>query len=159
MNTITELSRQGLLCWQTVAVGLKNNWLGKDAVADYAFKLLSEGLDGGDTDIAVLAGTDSLDDREISDLIRAICQRQRTDMAQAEADALEKWRLAKLLALNSSKFSTEEKIDKLQELYADFDYPADMAACSIYSQDGVDPLAAIQSLINELKQKFGIARP
>lgn len=155
MNTITELSRQGLLCWQTVAVGFQNNWLNKDAVSDYAFKLLSEGLDGGNTDIAVLAGTDSLNDREVSDLIRAICQREGTDTAQAEANALEKWRLSKLLALNSAEFSAEEKIEKLQELYADFDYPSDMAACSIYSQDGIDPLTAMQTLINELKQKLG----
>jgi hypothetical protein len=150
MKPIDELKELALICWSTLLVGLQKGWVTKSDIADYATKLLSKGIDNNE-DIAVLANADFYDDLEVKELMLRI-----TNEPNFEAAAVEKWRLAILLALNKSILPEEEKIDKLQELYAEFDYPEDMFSCSIYSQDTVDPLAAMVDVISSLKKKFNI---
>ncbi len=149
MKPITELKELDLLCWSTLLVGQQKGWVTKADIGDYATKLLSDGLDNDDGNIAVLAGADSYDDSEVKELMLQV-----VNGSYSEVDALEKWRLATLLALSKSSLSEEEKIDKLQEIYSEFDYPEDMSSCSIYSQDSVDPLIAMSDVILSLKKNF-----
>jgi len=69
---------------------------------------------------------------------------------------LDKWRLAFLLCIEASDDSDEDKVNKLQEVYADFDYPEDMASCSVYSQDNVSPLVAMSQVVQELRERFSL---
>lgn len=148
MKPIEQLKELNLVCWSSLLVGLQRGWAAKSDVAAYAISLLSADLDNGNENIAVLAGADSLDDMEVKDLLLQI------DGSTEAPEAFEKWRLATLITLSDSVLSEEEKIDKLQELYAEFDYPEDMASCSIYSQDAVDPLVALSEVISALRKKF-----
>jgi hypothetical protein len=60
-------------------------------------------------------------------------------------------------SIEESNMSEEEKSDKLQELYADFDYPDDMSDCSIYSMRVADPvLKCMHNLIMSLKKKYNV---
>ena len=149
---LSELVKRDLIDWPTLATGLDNGWINKDAVSDYAFKLLSEGRE--DPDIAVLAGSDSLTDDEVVGLLTGLCKKEGIDITMEQPHALEKWRLARLAALKRSSLSTQDKLEHLQELYAEFGYPDDMASCSIYTQDGVDPLEALQNVIASLEQRL-----
>lgn len=148
MKPVEALKELNLVCWPSLFVGLQRGWAAKSDIADYAVNLLSTDLDNGNENIAILAGADSLDDSEVNDLLLQVGEEMEPP------EAIEKWRLATLTALSESALSEEEKIDKLQELYAEFDYPEDMASCSIYSQDTVDPLAAMSEVISALKKKF-----
>ncbi|MDO6583866.1 DUF2247 family protein [Photobacterium sp. 2_MG-2023] len=148
MKPMEVLKELNLVCWSTLLVGLQRGWAKKSDIAAYATSLLSADLDNGDENIAVLAGADSLDDSEIK------CLLLQVGGSTDAPEVIEKWRLATLTALSGSVLSEEEKIDKLQELYAEFEYPEDMASCSIYSQDSVDPLVAMSEVISSLKKKF-----
>lgn len=148
MKPMEALKELNLVCWSTLFVGQQMGWVTKLDIEDYAMSLLSADLDNGDKNIAVLAGADSLDDSEVTDLLLQVGGEMESP------EAIEKWRLAALTALSESVLSEEEKLDKLQELYAEFDYPEDMTSCSIYSQDSVGPLAAMSEVILALKKKF-----
>ena len=104
---------------------MQKGWVTKSDIAGYAIELLSDGLDNYDENITVLASADSSEDSEVQELMLQV-------VGGLNSEALEKWRLVILSALNESVLTEEEKIDKLQELYAEFDYPEDMSSCSIY---------------------------
>jgi hypothetical protein len=38
---IPELAKRNLVDWPTLAIGLNNGWINKDAVSEHAFKLLT----------------------------------------------------------------------------------------------------------------------
>lgn len=148
MTAINELKELGLICWSTLLVGQRKGWVSKSDIADYAVSLLAD-ENCENEDIAVLASANTLDDSEVKDLLqrmsRSVC---------SDTEVLDKWRLAILIALNNSELSEDEKVDRLQEFYAEFDYPEDMNSCSIYSQDTVDPLSAMREVIGSLKQQL-----
>ena len=149
MTAINELKELGLICWSTLLVGQQKGWVSKSDIADYAVSLLAD-ENCENEDITVLASANTLDDSEVKDLLQRMSRSVYSD-----TEVLDKWRLAILIALNNSELSEDEKVDRLQELYAEFDYPEDMNSCSIYSQDTVDPLSAMREVIGSLKQQLG----
>lgn len=148
MTAINELKKLGLICWPTLLVGQQKGWVSKSDIADYAMSLLAD-ENCENEDIAVLASANTLNDSEVNGLLQRMSREVSSD-----AGVLDKWRLAILMALNNSDLSEVEKINRLQELYAEFDYPEDMKSCSIYSQDAVDPLSAMREVIDSLKQQL-----
>lgn len=148
MKPVAVLKKLDLVSWPTLLFGWKKGWVEKSDIADYATYLLSVDLDNDDKNIAVLAGADFSDESEIENIMLKVSG------STIEPEAIEKWRLATLIALNVSTLSDEEKLNKLQELYAEFDYPEDMSSCSIYSQDSVDPLTAMSDVISALTEKI-----
>ncbi|ASA57914.1 DUF2247 family protein [Vibrio gazogenes] len=147
MSPIKVLISLGLLCWATILLGLKKGWVSRKDVIDYAVALLVNGNEN--EDVAIIAGGESLEDDELFNLI--LNQIKQTDDT---ASALDKWRLAHLLNIAESDYDEQTKLDRLQEVYANFDYPEDMASCSIYSQDEIDPLVAMMQVIEELKSRL-----
>lgn len=148
MKPIDALKILKLVSWSVLYIGLQRGWVQKSEITDYANTQLSADMDNCDENIAVLASAYSLDDSEILDTLLQVAGDEKYD------NSIEKWRLAKLVALSESVLCEEEKLYKLQELYAEFDYPEDMASCSIYSQDSIDPLVAMSKLTSVLKKKF-----
>ena len=149
---LAELAKLNLIDWPTLALGIDNGWIDKDAISSYAFERLHHGETDGD--IALLAGSNALSEDEVSELLATLCKKNSISTQEANPLALEKWRLAILSELQNSSLPPEEKLERLQELYADFGYPEDMASCSIYAQDGADPLDALQKTINTLEQRL-----
>ncbi|MDA8142165.1 MAG: DUF2247 family protein [Desulfobacteraceae bacterium] len=146
MSSVKMLKGLGLLCWSTIYVGFKKGWLKPKDVIDYAVSLLM--ADNDDEAVVLIAGGEFLNDEELLNLVSH--QVQNID----EAAALEKWRLADLLCVAESESNDQEKLDNLQEVYAKFEYPEDMKSCSIYSQNGMDPLLAMVQVVKELKRKY-----
>ncbi|EGU56401.1 hypothetical protein VINI7043_21066 [Vibrio nigripulchritudo ATCC 27043] len=147
MLPIKILINLGLLCWSTIHLGLKKGWVSRKDVTDYAVDLLINGNEN--ENVAIIAGGDSLDDDEFFTLVSNHV-RQPDD----KASSLDKWRLAHLLNIAESDDNEQTKLDRLQEVYANFDYPEDMASCSIYSQDEIDPLVAMMQVIEELRSRL-----
>ena len=149
MKPIEVLIKLDLICWNTLLFGWKNSWVNRESIASYAAGLLSEGVDNNDENIALMAANSSLDDDEILSLLEKLCD-------NADDDVIDKWRLSNLICIAEVSMSDQEKIDAVQEVYAKFDYPEDMASCSIYTQDNQDPLMVMVQVIESLKSKFGV---
>ncbi|MBA4242453.1 MAG: DUF2247 domain-containing protein [Pseudomonas sp.] len=151
-----ELAKRNLVDWPTLAIALNNGWINKDAVSEHAFRLLSASQQN--SDIAVLAGSDALSDDEVVALLATLCKKEGIDLQEKRSHVLEKWRLAMLSELQHSSLADEDKIERLQALYAEFDYPDDMASCSIYAQNDVDPIDALHQVVTALEQRFASGR-
>lgn len=148
MTVFSILESRGLLSWSAVVVGLFKGWVSREDILEHAFRLLS----AGDLreEVAVLAGGIYLNDDELLGLIKRLAKSED----EAESCSLDRWRLSFLLSIDNDDSSDEEKIRRLQLVYADFHYPEDMRSCSVYSADGVCPLAAMKKLIGSLTDKF-----
>lgn len=146
MSPLSVLIDLGLACWSTIYFGLKKRWVGRAEIFEFAMSQLLNGCES-ERDV-IIAGGEYLSDEE---LLEVISKEIEVTNCVAEMD---KWRLAFLLCIDSSNDSEENKIKRLQEVYADFDYPEDMASCSIYSQDGVGPLVAMNRIVERLKERF-----
>jgi len=136
----------GLACWSTIFLGYKKGWISRGDIFEYAMNQLLNGCDS--ERVAIIAGGEYLSDEELLDVISK--QIEATNCVTE----MDKWRLAFLLCIDGSKDSNENKIERLQEIYADFDYPEDMASCSVYSQDCVGPLVAMSQVLKGLRERL-----
>lgn len=146
MSPLNVLINLGLACWSTIFLGFRKRWIRRDDVFEYAISQLLNGCES--ERVAIIAGGEYLSDEELLAIIS-----EQMEMMDCVAD-MDKWRLAFLLCIDASDDSDENKINRLQEIYADFDYPEDMASCSIYSQDGVCPLVAMNQVVKRLRERF-----
>lgn len=146
MSPLNVLISLGLACWSTIFLGFKKRWIRRDDVFEYAISQLLNGCES--ERVAIIAGGEYLSDEELLAIIS-----KQMEMTDCVAD-MDKWRLAFLLCIDATDDSDENKINRLQEIYADFDYPEDMASCSIYSQDGVCPLVAMNQVVKRLRERF-----
>lgn len=145
MTPIKILGSLKLLSWGTILVGLRKHWITRQNVIDYALELVEESNDEEAIDIII--NQIFLSDKEfihhVSNKIKSM----------NECMELDKWRLAHLLYAIELK-DDQAKLDKLQEIYANFNYPDDMSACSIYSSQTTAPLMAMIEVIEKLKQQL-----
>lgn len=143
----------GLLTWKTVSTGWERRWTSKPDVESYATERLAHHVDAADLPAtAALAMARSLDDLRIAD------QLQRLSAGESEntETALTKWRLSKLVALREEELGWEEKVDRLEELCAEFGFPPDMQRCSRYATGNQDPLEALNEVIVGLSRQLTI---
>ena len=154
MRPIIELKKLNLISWPVLLCGFRKGWVTKSDIADYATQHLANYPDQDDHSIILLASANFWDNAEVNELLL-----QAINNPAWHQEALNKWKLAKLLALSNSKLSNQEKIDKLQEVYAELDYPKEMVSCSIYSQDAIDPLVAMDQVISLLKKEVVNPQP
>ncbi|XXE96684.1 DUF2247 family protein [Pseudomonas sp. D1-2] len=140
------LLKLGLACWSTIHLGIKKGWVKRNEVFKYAIDKLADGKDS--LNVALIAGRDYLTDEELLSLIEGQMQGRNV------AFDMEKWRLAFLICVEESTESDDDKVRRLQEIYADFDYPEDMSLCSIYSLGDTPPLAEMSQVVQKLKERF-----
>ncbi|TKK33441.1 DUF2247 domain-containing protein [Pseudomonas sp. CFBP13528] len=146
MSPFNILMDLRLVCWSILLVGFERCWVDRRDIFNFALEQLL--VDPKNESVAVLAGGEYLSDEELIDIVSK--QVKQFDLV---AD-IDKWRLAFLFCIESSDTSDESKTKALQEVYANFDYPEDMASCSIYSQSTIPPLLAMRQVIEALKQRF-----
>jgi hypothetical protein len=145
-----ELLELNLIDWPTLYIGFKKGLISKKDIEDYATLLLTE-PSFFEQDIALLANATNYDENAIEDMLTKLFDLN----SLIKENEIDKLKLAALLNIEKSPISNQEKCDKLQNLYADFDYPEDMADCSIYSTSpNISPLKAMNKLIFSLRGKF-----
>ena len=149
MSVLDILQEKNLLSWSVLLFGLERGWVDVEQVIEYALNYLSMHPFEYHEDISILAGA-AKDNREE---ILGILSKLAGDFSFERVKDI--WRLAFLSELYFSHLGDEEKIYKLQEVYADFDYPQDMEGCSIYSNVSIDPLIALKKVIDDLLDKLG----
>lgn len=133
----------GMLSWATLYTGLENNWLSREDIIQFAVDCVLHGNED-QTVLLISTGEDFTDEEFVKLLKKKI-------KLIVEDRELKIWRLAHLLHLEATECSEQYKIDKLQEIYADFGYPEDMADCSIYSQSKNNPIDVMGQVIQKLK--------
>jgi hypothetical protein len=148
MSPINVLAQLGLVSWSTIYFGFKKGWVERADIFEYAMNQIS--IDRDNQYEATIAGSEYLSDEE---LLKVVSEGVGVFDCDAEMD---KWRLAYLLCIDGADASAENRITMLQKIYADFEYPEDMASCSIYHQDGIGPLVAMSRLIGTLKQRLSV---
>lgn len=172
-DTVGLMQTLGLLDWPSLWVGLERGWVWADDLIAFSTQWLLEHPDEDNEHITLLAGGESLDEAELRDMLgnhlREVSGETPDPRAAPEVD---KWRLAALCLLDQSDLPPDEKLDALEELRAEFDYPEDMRACSRYyvppqfagRQFAVgehlpweDPFEAVQAVIAKLRKQFGVS--
>ncbi len=68
----------------------------------------------------------------------------------------EKCLFIELYFLDKAYLTCKERVDKLQGICSGFKYPEILSSCSIYLQDSIDLLIAMQEAIDFLKEKVCI---
>ena len=146
MGRVSALIEFKLLNWSTLVLGWNKGWADRKDAMEYAAYLL---VNGSDTDeVAVIAGGADFSDEALLEFVS-----QQVENSDNAAD-LEKWLLVHLVEISELDEGEQTKLDRLQEVYADFNYPEEMAPCSIYSQSEIEPLVAMEQAIEQLKRKL-----
>ena len=157
MSAFKIMERANLLDWHTLLVGLEHGWCEKTHLFKYAEECLRHATGEIDGDLISIVVGESIPDNELISICLHFIETHGKPLSQKKKDeSLEKWRFAHLSSLLGSKDSDEEKIKALQELYSQFGFPKDMASCSVYRNNGIDPLIAAQSVVQTLPQKFNL---
>lgn len=148
MSIYDQLKKLNLASWSTLLVGFDSGFISRQDIEDYATSLLEE-KSSFNLDIALLASIDDYDSNEMRKMIEKQLNLKYLD----KEVEIKKIKLAALLSLEESSLSEEDKCYKLQELYAEFNFPNDMSECSIYSTNSkISPLSAMHNLIVSLKK-------
>lgn len=171
-NLSVDLLRDlGLLNWSTLLVGWERRLVSRADLIGFAVAWLLKHPAEEDSRIVEMASGENLDDAELTALLSDYVE---TASGACEEEGysspLDRWRLAEVWILASSELGAETKLDRLEQLYADYDYPEDMARCSRYyvdpsqEQDGwaigdscQSPLDAMGTLLLELCTRFGVS--
>ena len=160
----------GLLNWPTLFVGWKRRLVSRADLVDFAVAWLLEHPNEDDARIVEMASGGHLDDAELTVLLGEYVEMTTSAYGEGEYSSyLDRWRLAEVWILAMSELDEETKLDRLEQLYADYDYPEDMARCSRYYVDSMQeqngwavgdllqsPLDAMGDLLVELCTRFGV---
>lgn len=143
------LRELGLLDWWTVLVGLCRGWLDPRQAVEYASEHLDDGAAGSEDLILRLAVEHAHNGAAVKSLVAEIATRASHSRDPIDPDTLaavedvtcttgnvrrafDAWRLAFLEAVSRGDGPCEDMLDRLEEAWAEFGYPADMEMMSQY---------------------------
>ena len=138
-----EIARaKGIVDWCFLRAGLEKGLIGRQQIVEFA----TESLDGSNAyspDVVELAGADVESDVRMHELLTALCP-----SIPNGSSYLERWRLCILLAVRELHASRPiVALERLADVYAIFDYPADMARAVPYMAGEVSPQAQIGDVL------------
>lgn len=140
------------LSWAEAAFGYHNQWLSWRGAVELALDCLRE----GEVDILIvrLAGCSKSEAHCVGDLLDKIAlQSERADASLSK----DKWLYLNLAWLFENREAFDDALDRVEAMYADFDYPEEVAAFVHYMPaDGdtnVDP-GSYEENISRLVEKW-----
>ncbi|WP_085741059.1 MULTISPECIES: DUF2247 family protein [unclassified Pseudomonas] len=139
----------GFLSWLAIFIGFQRGWVNSPEVIAFANDQYFSGKGSENDALEELVSARYVGEDEIK---VALLKLAGSDLD--EETVLKRWRLAYLLSLSNAELSDEAKIARLQELYAEFDYPEDMRFCSIYSLGTKDPLIVMSEVVQQLEKEL-----
>ena len=152
MNILTKNNIK--LNWDLVDYGLRKGWLSPEQVADAAFnKFFSERIA---EELIVQLEIKKEDREEFTDFIHALSSSDNSDIV------IDIWELVFLLEIIKTGRTREEKLQNVEVLWADFNYPEKWAPFIYYlpsnnEVEGTDYLfESLVNYINEEKARLGI---
>lgn len=123
------------LSWRDASIGYRRQWLSWDGAIALACSRLSEGED--DPLVVELAGISKVAAACVGPLLDTLASHDTTD----EATSKDKWLYLNLAWLFENKNKVDDPLGAVECVYADFDYPEEVAPFVRYMPvtDGYDP--------------------
>ncbi|MGX7420345.1 DUF2247 family protein [Carnobacterium gallinarum] len=136
--------------WRELLFGVENNIIGRNDVINYATHILDEGILGFDLVLKVAIAT------EYEDILPYIHELSKLENFEDNQAIEDKWRYVILKELHDKKSDYDNFNEKVEEIYADFDYPEDMAGFIGYmpSIDGRNMEESWQEYLTSSKEKY-----
>ena len=116
--TSTFIRARSHLTWREVEFGLQNGWLTDEGAIDLAIECVTAGDDS--PDVVELASVLPHDKYKVPEIVRRLAERD----PECSKD---KWLFLLLAWLYEHRDTIEEPLAIVEELYADFDYPEEIA--------------------------------
>lgn len=107
--------------WQELLYGVENKIIARSDIADYVTRILGDGILGFDLVLKIAIADENED---ILPYIHSLINLEDSEDSSMIQD---KWRYALLKVLYAKKANYADLSGKVEEIYADFDYPEDMA--------------------------------
>lgn len=127
-DAFRELLELGLISWCTLLVGWQRDLVTRRDIQHYA----SCNLNGSSDPISALIDlleSENLTREEVSSRLRVLAGR---DCDQDSGAELRKWQLGSLRSIAHSRLSRPERLTRLEEMLADFEYPPELQGLSHY---------------------------
>jgi hypothetical protein len=147
------LNDLNLLSWDVLAWGRQRGWVTASDLSRFATARLAADIDDEELPaLAELASAERLSTDEVDSLLSQLnCMQLGQDCRESDS-----WRLAKLMELQSQDLPWDDKVTRLEELTAEFGFPANMQGCSRYATGTADPLDEMGAVIVKLKSQLGV---
>lgn len=141
-----------VMSWRLAQIGWKRRWLSAEQVGRIAEVLYTSCNEKHQQElIAMLAYPSSLTDEEIANYITTLSEQEPVP----SRDPLKLWQLAKIIGVVHSTADWEAKVDDLDYIFSDLNYPQDMQPCIRYGS-GRDPVLEARVLIADLLKSLRI---
>ncbi|EGO5827575.1 DUF2247 family protein [Enterococcus faecalis] len=136
--------------WQEILYGMENKIIARSDVINYATRILDEGMLGFDWVLKIAIAD------EYEDILPYIYELGNLEDSEDDSTIQDKWRYFILKELYAKKSNYENFNEKVEEIYADFDYPEDMAGFIGYmpSLDGKSMEESWQEYLTSSKGEF-----
>lgn len=136
--------------WQEILSGMENKIIDRSDVINYATRVLEEGILGFDWVLKIAIAD------EYEDILPYIYELINLEDSEDESTIQDKWRYFILKELYAKKSNYEDFNEKVEEIYADFDYSEDMAGFIGYmpSVDGKSMEESWQEYLTNFEEKF-----
>ncbi|NHD18471.1 MULTISPECIES: DUF2247 family protein [unclassified Actinopolyspora] len=126
MKEFRVLRSLGLASWAVLRYGIEHDWIGVDAVADYAADVLAEERDAADDRAVRLAVYDFEGKEGMLDLCS---QLEKLDSEKSDPEKILKaWILAHLIDIDE-KIDSDEKQDEINDIYGTLGSPRERFFC------------------------------
>lgn len=136
--------------WQELLYGLENQIITRNDVVNYAAHILDEEISGFDL-ILKLAIAD-----EYEDILSCLRELANLETYEEKEEIKDKWRYLILKELHDNQTDKDQLNEKVEEIYADFDYPEDMIRFIRYmpSTDGKSMEESWQEYLIKSEKRF-----
>lgn len=115
----TFIQPRSRLTWREVELGLQNGWLSDDAAIDLGIDRVTAG--DNSPDVVELASVLPQEKYKVPQIVRRLAERE-------PECSMDKWLFLLLAWLYEHRDAVEEPLAVVEQLYADFDYPEEMAS-------------------------------
>jgi hypothetical protein len=130
---IRELTR---LSWQDAAFGYHQQWFAWSDAVELACDYLLQGDDSAA--VVELAGVSKVEAHFVGEMLDRL---EKISVQDHQATTAEKWLYLHLAWLYERRSAVDDPLEEVEEIYAEFGYPDDMAPFVRYmpAADGYDP--------------------
>jgi|SRR6056297_3241431 len=126
--------------WSTIYWGVKNSLLDLKSIPEFVINFMDDHPNIDIPELLELAW-DNDNEAKVIDLLETLEKKQPDIFKLKDSCDMNKWRYCILKSLRESELSNSEILDKVELVYADFDYPVELAGAVRYMppQDGYNP--------------------
>jgi hypothetical protein len=131
MGPVPELLRElGLLDWSTVLVGYRRGLIDARDVSEVAVQAVIESVNEVGCELAALTSAGALSGPDVDDALVGLAGSEPTT---SHDTAVRRWLLGRLVQLQRAELADDERLDVLQEVYAEFGFPEELRFVSRYN--------------------------